>query len=334
MIRGLQIRRIFLLMDVVLVAIFIGIVAGNVWLPSPPVWASQALDSAIDVSGGEDVAPIVEARAAYDPIVQSGLFGDAGRYDPHSVPAPPPAPVEPPKPAEEDIEESELTNLRLVGTLALAPGAANSAAFIENSAEQTGAKGYVAGETVIENVKLLEVFPRRVILLNEIGGQSQKEYLSMEDAKEEEDSKLASTPGKHSASPAGRAKGAGTSGKGASSKGSEAAKPDRTGKIQLDLDDFERELQDNFQQLLAIRPIEKRDDKGNLVGLTANNLSQYPLASKLGIQEGDVLQTINGEQVQSEQQIMQMIQKYEDTTSFQIGILRNNSPMMLNYNLK
>jgi len=327
MVRGLQIRRFFLILDLVLGALLLFVAARNLWRTGPEAGPLGIPGNTAVAADPVPYVPVVEARSAYDPILKSGLFGEAGRWNPNAAPPPP---AEPPKPAEEVTLN---TQLRLLGTMALKPGSTEAAAFIENTSEQPGAKGYVVGDTVAEGVKLLEVFPRRVILLNESDGTPKKEYLSMEE------------PGEGEASTAGGPGGPGKPGgphppirtamkpPKKTGKTPSAVVKDAAGKIQLKLEDFQKDLEDNYETLLKVRPIEKRDAKGNYVGLTADNIGQYPMAAKLGFQEGDVLQTINGEQVRNEQDVMGIIQRNQDARSFQIGILRGGQPQTLSYNL-
>lgn len=329
MVRGLQIRRFFLILNVVLGGLLLSVAARNLWMTGPVPGPLGGLPGDTDVAAAAIAyAPVVEGLSAYESLRQSGLFGEAGRWNPNAAP---PAPAEPPKASEEPILAN--TQLRLLGTMALSPGQPASAAFIENTAEQPGAKGYVVGDTVAEGVTLLEIFPRRVILENKSDGVAKKEYLSMEEPGEGESLMAA-------AGAAGRGKPGGVPpavrGPGShirTAKNTGPAKPDASGKIQLNLTEFAKDLEDNYETLLKVRPVEKRDAKGNFVGLTADNISQYPMAAKLGFQDGDVLQTINGQRIQNEQQVMEIIQQNPDARSFQIGILRGGQPQTFTYNL-
>lgn len=328
MVRGLQIRRFFLILDLVLGGLLLFVAVRNLWMTGPVAGPLGELPGDTEVAASAIAyLPVVEGLSAYEPLRQSGLFGDAGRWNPNA--APPVAEL--PKASEEPPVLN--TQLRLLGTMALYPGQPAAAAFIENTSEQPGAKGYVVGDTVAEGVTLLEVFPRRVILLNESDGTAKKEYLSMEEPGEGEGLMAAAGPG-------GRAKPGGAPpavrGPGShirTAKNTGPAKPDASGKIQLNLTEFAKDLEDNYETLLKVRPVEKRDAKGNFVGLTADNISQYPMAAKLGFQDGDVLQTINGQRIQNEQQVMEIIQQNQDARSFQIGILRGGQPQTFTYNL-
>ncbi len=105
--------------------------------------------------------------------------------------------------------------------------------------------------------------------------------------------------------------------------------------ITLNREEFLQELYENYAELVTtIRPEYYRDASGNVVGLTAQNISQVPMAQKLGLQDGDVLQSINNEQIDSEQKVMELFQRYRSASAFRIGILRNGKPMVIAYRLE
>ena len=95
-----------------------------------------------------------------------------------------------------------------------------------------------------------------------------------------------------------------------------------------------REAIDNYATLSTISPKVETDDSGNVLGLTADNISQYPLAKKLGFQDGDVLQTINNERIDSREKLVEIFQRYQNEPSFRIGILRNGQPNILVFDVE
>ena len=76
-----------------------------------------------------------------------------------------------------------------------------------------------------------------------------------------------------------------------------------------------------------------RDESGNVLGITAPDISKQPLAQKLGFKDNDILQTVNNERIDSEEKIMEIFQKYQNANSFRIGIIRDGQPRVLNYRL-
>jgi type II secretory pathway component PulC len=109
----------------------------------------------------------------------------------------------------------------------------------------------------------------------------------------------------------------------------------RTERITLNRDEMIQDIYASYTDLITkVRPEMYRDANGNVIGVTADNISQVPIAAKLGIADGDVLQTVNNEQIDSEQKIMEMVQKYRNAGSFRIGILRNGKPKVITYRLE
>jgi endonuclease YncB( thermonuclease family) len=68
-----------------------------------------------------------------------------------------------------------------------------------------------------------------------------------------------------------------------------------------------------------------KDANGNVAGITAQNIASLPFAGVLGFQDGDVLQSINGDIIDSEEKIMQLVDKYKNATSIDVGVLRNGT---------
>ena len=96
-----------------------------------------------------------------------------------------------------------------------------------------------------------------------------------------------------------------------------------------------QDLYANYADLVTnVKPELARDANGNVIGVTAPNIGQVPLAQKLGIQDNDVLQTVNNEQIDSEQKILEIVQKYQTATSFRIGIMRDGKPKVITYRLE
>ena len=311
MTRGLFIRQIFVLVDLglaVLAMFMLGAVVLKVIEPAPQSDALQVEPGSVE-PGEMTPALMVAARAEYNTIAENGLFGTAGSFDPSVAPPPPPPP-----PVPDTIEETSL-NLQLVGTTASHPTDPLASAIIRNN-DQRGESGtYFLNQAVVEEegrgaVKLVEVYPRWVYILNEMEDPPVKEKLSMEDT---DGTEVASN-----SRPAPSSEGAGG-----------------VQQVNINREEFSRELYENYATLVTqIRPQYYRDASGNVVGLTADNIGQIPLAKKLNLTDGDVLQSLNNEQIDSEQKVMELFQKYRNSNSFRIGILRNGRPQVITYRLE
>ena len=311
MVRGLRIRQIFICVDLLLTALFLGVaalVAHEMSRPKPSIEALAPPDE--DGPAAAATLARVSGRELYDGVVTGGLFGEAGRWDPGAVPEEAPV-VEEVAPAD-DISETTLS-LRLIGTVALSPKSPFAVAFIGQKEGNDPGKSYFIGEEVADSVALDEVFPREVILLNRATTPPQRERLRMDEEEEES--------------------GAGPSAPPAAAPAPEAvAEPSE--RITLKRDEMIAEVAENYAALVNIRPELATDENGNVLGITAAGIGEFPLAQRLGVQENDVLQTVNNEKLDSEDKIMEMVQKYQNASSLRIGILRDGKPKVITYRLE
>lgn len=302
MIRALLIRQSFIVVDLVLMALVVVSAGMAVYklFDKPELLKLQTAEAGILDHGRTSLAE-PRKRAVYDRVINSGLFGDSGRYDPEAPPPPPPPKPEPPGPLPTDL------NLRLIGTTATERLAS---AIIEDADMQQVGSYQIEGN-IRDNVTLKEVRQREVVILNEGKVPPALEVLSM-DPEEEEDMQVARVVAPRPTVP-----------------------EPTSNRITLNRNEFIQELYTNYADLVTkVQPEMYRDASGNVAGVTASNISQVPLAKKLGLRDGDVLQNVNGEKIDSEQKIMEMVQKYRNSTSFRIGLLRNGQVQNVTYRLE
>ena len=312
MVRGLIIRKTFIVVDLALVALVaavVGLVAMEMTriIPGPDTVVPDGGNVAEPTA---QPLPQVADRPAYASLKQSGLFGEAGKWDPKS--APPPAPVVVEKPPEPELQDTTL-NLRLIGTVALGEHNKFSTAFIENLDTNDRGRAYSIGDQVMDNVTLEGVLAREVFVLNKRFEPPKRERVKMDEAAPES-APVAKAPA--------------------------AAKPptpndsQSSDRISLKRDEVVQELYKNYADLVAnLKPQMAKDENGNVIGVTAPNIGQVPMAQKLGFKDNDILQTVNNEQIDSEQKILEMVQKYQTANSFRIGIMRDGKPKIITYRL-
>jgi len=328
MIPSLLIRRLFLVLDALLLvaACAAGAMLAVTWTQS-----RRPLPDEVDLASlaGQASAvplPAVGGREAYDLLAKSAMFGDAGVWDPKATPPPPPQEVKPPEPVVEVTEETSL-GLKLLGTVALTPKSPFSSAFIQNTEKNDKGQTYFVGESVMDNVTLAEIYPRQVKLLNKRVNPPRLETLSME---EPSVSLLADQSGKGSVVPGQQPTGPVPSTPPATPVPEASAAENRTVKR----DELIADIAANYSELIKIQPEMAYDDQGNVIGVTAKNVGSLPLAKKLGFQENDVVQTINGERVDSQEKLMEIFERYQDATAFRIGILRNGATRVITYRVE
>jgi len=300
MLPGLVIRQTFLAMDWLLVVLFL-------------VGASFVVMSVLDLGGSEEedgVVPAVELeapgvgvlagvkpRGEYDAIMSSGLFGQAGTTVQEKEP--PPTPI---------VQEESDLPLRLAGTSATTPKDIYATAIILNEKENT-LKTYAVGQQVMPEpeVTLEEIYPRKVILFNK--DKNRRQVLRTDDEKAR--MQTASAQPYPSPTPTGRTT------------------------ITVSKSEVVQELFMNYADIVTqIKPEMHRDASGKIAGITASNLGSLPLAKKLDMQDGDVLQSVNNEKIDSEQKVIELVNKYRNSNMVRIGLLRDGKPITRTYRLK
>ena len=303
MVRGLVIRQAFILLDIALagaVLVTAGYVAQKLVRPV----GAKILDDLTESAGPREIQlATVGALSDYNTILESGLFGAAGKWD-HKAPPPPP----PPAPAA--LEDTTL-NLKLTGTLAAAdPRYAFNTAFVSDLDKRVLSKGFWIGEEVVDRVQLIEVYPGEVVLLNKRLDPPKKERLRLRDGQESQ------LPGRRLAALS-------------------PVRSARTERIQLNKQEIAKELYSSFADISnTIKPVLFRDKAGKVLGVTASNISKVPLAKKLGLQDGDVLTSVNNEKIDSQEKILRLVQKYQYASTIRISLLRDGKTKVLMYNLK
>jgi len=209
-------------------------------------------------------------------------------------------------------QETEL-NLKLWGTTSLSPTSAYATASIEDVSKRDR-QLYAIGDMVVDQVTLVEIHQRWVILLNSRETPPQRERLSMDEEEAGETKVASNLPN-------------------IGSGGRATVLP--TERVELDKKALIQEVYANYADLVTkVKPELYKDANGKVVGVTAQDIDNIPLAKELGLQSGDVLQTVNNEQIDSQEKVMEMVQKYQNAGSFRIGIMRNGKQKIITYNFR
>jgi len=77
----------------------------------------------------------------------------------------------------------------------------------------------------------------------------------------------------------------------------------------------------------------QKNEQGAVIGVTAENISSLPFASMLGFRDGDVIQSVNGDAVNSEAAIMRLAEKHKNASNLRVGIIRNGKPQTINIDI-
>ena len=306
MARGILIGRCFAAVNTVLVLTVLvaaGMIAARVLAGGDTAGRDMAgeREARRDV-GAPTVA--VRERSVYDAIEIHGLFGPAGRMDERERdPGRGKRPSPDPNPPETQL------NLKLWAVTSLSPGSPFAAASIEDTVRRTGRELFRVGDAVVEDVILETIHPRWVTLLNGRKDPPVRERLSMDDTALEL---------LRSGMPSGLAN---------------TILPAE--RVEIDRRALVRELYQDYPTLMTkIKPQLYRNPNGDVIGVSARGIGDVPLARQLGLKEGDVLQTVNNERIDSEAKVLDMFQKYQNAGSFRVGILRNGKRKTITFDLR
>lgn len=296
MLQGLVIRQGFLIVDWVLAAlVLVGIVFLAMSFVEKPADAGIPAPPSFD-GAVQSPLPEVQPRAIYDRFVTSGFMGAAGQTVAAAAPAAPSA----------EVTETQL-KLKLKGTAATSPKDLFASAVILNE-EDNSINTYAIGQQVVDGVKIEEIYPRKVILFN--SNSNRREVLRSDEESTGDTTAVAS---------AGPAPGSQGPGK----------------RITVKKTELVQEVFMNFDDLAGkIKPEMYYDSNGKVAGITASDLESIPLASKLDIRNGDVLQSVNNEPIDSEAKVMELVNKYRSSNMVRIGILRDGKPITVTYRLE
>jgi type II secretory pathway component PulC len=267
--------------------------------------ADTSLDDLLDKAGDSSIKiASVAPRTEYDAIVNGRLFGAAGTM------APPPPTKEPDL---SNVIVPTSAPLKLLATVASYPTDPLATAIIDNPSATTPNKTttYYLGKNVMENLKLLEVHRRRVILLNT--AKNQKEELKMDQLGG------TMTVAKNAPGPGNKVKPAG------------AAGGDNPNQVSVDRKAMMEELNKyDYADLMAqLNPTLVEDEKGNITGITSATLTSIPIAKQVGLQDNDVIQAVNGITIDSEQKIGEIAQKVSNSNTIRLSVLRDGKPQMI-----
>jgi len=319
MVQSLEIKKLFSLIHIILIIsilIALGVFFFIIYTYNP----AQKVAKKVGVPSEEEetvqsVLMNIDAQSLFDKIIQSGLFGNAGRWSEDAVPKKEEKVEQPPP--QDTLEDTQL-NLKLIGTIALSPKDRFASAFIENSDKRITA-AFAIGQEVVEQVVLEEVYPKEVILLNKKTNPPKRERLKLEDKS------LELLKAKEEAPP-----------QQTQSKPAKTNEPERK-QVDLNRDEIVQDFFASYADLVTrVKPELYKDAEGKVIGITAKNISEIPIAVKLGFKEGDVLTAVNDDVIDSDEKIVDLIKKYSDVTlpSVKVSILRNGNPMDIIYRIQ
>jgi general secretion pathway protein C len=235
---------------------------------------------------------------------------------PSDTPEPPRAAEPPPPPLE--VPATPLP-LKLVGIIAGKQAQAPRFAIIESTGSPPGQAVYQVGDSV-QQVFIVDILPGCVVL--DRGGGQQKLCF-------EKDAGSAPAPG---ATP-----------RAAAVAPAPASQPGDAGAadiVRVDTGTWQvrrEKLLENFANVGSLSSqatVTPYFVQGQQLGFRLSRLRTGSVLQQIGLQEGDVLQQVNGLDIHTPQEALQAYQQLQTESTMRLSILRNNSPTTLTYEIR
>src|SRR5215471_12079493 len=251
----------------------------------------------------------------YEVINKRNIFNAT---PPPETSAAPQAP-EPPPPAAEAAPTP--LPLKLVGTVA--GGEARRFAILESTANPPGQAVYQVGD-MVQQVVIVDIRPDCVVLEK---AQGQRESLCFQ---------LDTSP----VPPQNAVPAPGARQRVASAPAPRPSEPGGAGIVRVDpatwrvSRDLIMENFANVGSLSSQATVTPYFVQGQQQGFRLSQMRAGGLLQQIGMQEGDVLQTVNGPNLYTPQEALQAYQQLQTESTVRINILRNNRPTTLTYELR
>ena len=247
----------------------------------------------------------------YEVINKRNIFNAT---PPSDTPEPPRAAAPPPPPSE--VPAAPLP-LKLVGIMAGTKAQAPRFAIIESTGSPPGQAVYQVGDSV-QQVFIVDILPGCVVL--DRGGGQQKLCF-------EKDAGTAPAPGAapRAAVPA------------------PAPRPGDAGSadiVRIDPGTWQvrrEKLLENFANVGSLSSqatVTPYFVQGQQLGFRLSQIRAGGVLQQIGLQEGDVLQKVNGLDIHTPQEALQAYQQLQTESTVRLSILRNNNPTTLTYEIR
>jgi len=238
-------------------------------------------------------------RGLIDPIVRRNMF-DSSKVGIEAT-------------ADDDGEAGNKTSLPLVllATIVADPEAYSSCLIAEDKGEE-GALGYGIGDRVLDEATIFRIEQKRVILKRTDGTL---EYLEMDGAK-------APTPRSERGAKAAKA------GKW------DGVKKDGDTKFTIDQETFDKILENPDKLAGQIRAVPHTDESGKVDGYRLSGIRRSSLFRKLGIKNGDVVHSVNGNELTSMSSALSAFESLQSERNFNFEVTSRKKKKTYEYEVR
>jgi len=201
----------------------------------------------------------------------------------------------------DQIDQLALTSLNctLIGTI-IHEGADSWAVIMDNQSGQQDR--YTVGEK-IRNAEIVMILRNQVVL--NINGKNERLIMGIEKIRAEEqdlEPGAAESPG-----------------------GVETYKISK---------DFVAQSVNNIAQIMSTVRVKPHFEDGKPAGFQVSNIKSESVLKTMGFQEGDVIRSVNGQEIRTAEDVMRLYNTLKDSSFFGIGLLRNGQPTTLNFKVR
>jgi len=264
-----------------------------------PSDSSISMDPKAFTAAKATTTPKANKRALIDPIIRRNMF-DSTKVGMVSD-------------TSDEGETGNKTSLPLIllATMVATPEEFSSALISEDKGSD-GAMGYGIGDSVIGEATIHRIEQKRVILKRTDG---ELEYLAMDDAK----------------LPEARS--------GADAKSAKAGKwdgveKDGETKFTIDEDTFNKILENPEKLANQIRAVPHTDESGNIDGYRLSGIRRSSLFRKLGIKNGDVVHSVNGNDLTSVSSAMKAYESLQSERNFNFEVTSRKKKKTYEYEVR
>ena len=237
-------------------------------------------------------------RTLIDPILRRNMF-DSSKVGQVSE-------------ATDDGDAGNKTSLPLVllATMVAEPEQYSSALIAEEKGSD-GAMGYGIGDSILGEATIHRIEPKRVILKRTDG---ELEYLAMDDSKLPD-----SSPAKTKSSKAGKWDG---------------VEKEGDTKFTIDEETFNKILENPDKLAKQIRAVPHTDESGNIDGYRLSGIRRSSLFRKLGIKNGDVVHSVNGNELTSVTSAMKAYESLQSERNFSFEVTSRKKKKTYEYEVR
>ncbi len=91
---------------------------------------------------------------------------------------------------------------------------------------------------------------------------------------------------------------------------------------------------DNAGKIIGIAAVSPKIENGESIGMEIRGIRPYTLLTKIGIQNGDILESVNGQSLSSPDAALGAYTTLRTADKFTLSVRRGGQSMMINYNLQ